>query len=98
MWAVLHELWDDPESQGGFTFCLAGPLGDEARAWLSPSARIVWTVQAESHFEAMTRYYEHQEWGRYTTDQDWDHKTYAELGWESGSTPTLGRPPGRREA
>lgn len=79
---VLHELWDDPESDGRYTFCLAGPMGDDARSTLSPSAQLTWTVEAESHFEAMTLYYAHQGWGTYTTDQEWDFKTYAEHGWE----------------
>ncbi|TCC65469.1 hypothetical protein E0H73_00535 [Kribbella pittospori] len=60
---MLHELWDDPEDEGLFLFCLAGPHGDDARGTLSPSARLVWTVEAASHFEAMTLYYHHQDWG-----------------------------------
>lgn len=32
--------------------------------------------------KAMTLYYERQGWGTYTTDQEWDTKTYAEHGWE----------------
>ena len=51
--SVLHELWDDPGSEGRFTFCLSGPHGEQARARLSPGARLVWTVEAASHFEAM---------------------------------------------
>jgi hypothetical protein len=84
---VLHELWDDPRNDGRFTFCLTGPHGDQARALLSPDARLVWTVEAASHFEAMTRYYEHQGWGIYTTDYEWDHRTYGELGWEVDGRP-----------
>lgn len=81
---MLHELWEDgePEDRGDLTFCLAGPMGDDARRLLTTSARLTWTVEAASHFEAMTLYYEHQGWGTYTTDQDWDRKTYAEQGWE----------------
>jgi hypothetical protein len=69
-------------------FCLTGPAGDDARAGLSPGATLVWTVQAASHFLAMTLYYRHQGWGEYTTDQDWDFKTYEELGWETDEMPT----------
>lgn len=79
---VLHELWDDPEQEGRYLFCLAGSRGDQARATLSPSARLTWTVEADSHFQAMTLYYEHMGWGTYTTDQEWDRRTYAEHGWE----------------
>jgi hypothetical protein len=78
---VLHELWD--EGDDGQTFCLAGPHGEAARAELTPSARLVWTVEAASHFEAMTLYYEHMGWGEYTTDfPEIDRQTYSERGWE----------------
>jgi hypothetical protein len=41
------------------------------------------TVEAESHFEAMTLYYERQGWGTYTTDfPEVDKQTYRERGWE----------------
>lgn len=81
---MLHELWEDPDPiEGGYlTFCLAGPRGEEARRDLSPSARLTWTVEAASYFEAMTRYWEHQGWGAYTSDHEWDRQTYAEHGWE----------------
>ena len=82
----MHELWEDDlgddDPGGHMTFCLAGPMGDDARRALTPRARLVWTVEAASHVEAMTRYYERQGWGTYTTDQEWDTKSYAEHGWE----------------
>lgn len=87
---MLHELWDDPEEEGRFLFCLSGPRGDDARALLSPAARLVWTVDAASHFDAMTAYYEHQGWGVYATDQEWDRKTYVEHGWEVDGLPAGG--------
>ncbi|MBS2533711.1 hypothetical protein KGQ20_13110 [Catenulispora sp. NF23] len=78
---MLHELWDDGED--GLTFCLAGPPGDGARALLTERARLVWTVEAASHFEAMTLYYERMGWGTYTTPYpEWDRQTYAAHGWE----------------
>ncbi len=74
--SVLHELWD--EGEDGQLFCLAGPQGDAARALLAPGARLVWTVKAKSHFEAMTVCYEHMGWGVYTTDfPEHDMKPYA---------------------
>jgi hypothetical protein len=33
-------------------------------------------VEAESHFEAMSRYYDHMGWGAYTSDQVWDRQKY----------------------
>lgn len=93
---MLHELWDDPESEGRFLFCLTGPRGEEARATLSQAARLVWTVHAGSHFEAMSLYYERRGWGEYTTDQEWESNTYEELGWERDGRPTGS--PGARAA
>ncbi|MDH6135510.1 hypothetical protein P3T37_004926 [Kitasatospora sp. MAA4] len=78
---MLHELWDEGEE--GQTFCLAGPRGDGARALLSERARLVWTVEAASHFDAMTLYYQRMGWGTYTAAHpEWDNRTYAEHGWE----------------
>ena len=62
---MLHELWVEASGQ---TFCLAGPNGNGARALLEPGACCVWTVEADSYFEAMTKYYEYMEWGKYATD------------------------------
>ncbi|MGQ0468169.1 MAG: hypothetical protein ACT4QG_22985 [Sporichthyaceae bacterium] len=81
---MLHELWDDHDEEGQWgywTFCLAGPHGDDARAMLNPDARLTWTVEAATHFEAMTLYYEHQGWGTYTTINE-PMPSYRELGWE----------------
>ena len=79
---MFHELWEDPQDEGRYTFCLGGPRGDQARSTLSPSAQRTWTVEADSHFLAMTLYFAHMGWGQYTTDQGWDHRSYAEHGWE----------------
>lgn len=73
---MLHELWIESNGQ---TFCLAGPHGDGARALLEPSARLAWTVDADSHFEAMTQYYEYMGWGIYRTDfPEFDKQPYAQ--------------------
>lgn len=82
---MLHDLWECPElGDGGYlTFCLTGPMGDDARARLSSSARLTWTVGAASNFEAMTLFYEHMGWGESTTNYpETDRQTYAERGWE----------------
>jgi len=76
MASLVHELWiESAEEQ---TFCLAGPMGDDARALLSPGAQKVWTVEATSHFDAMTKYYEYMRWGKYTTDYEWTYEPYPE--------------------
>ena len=71
---LLHELWLNAD--GGQTLCLAGPMGDGARAMMSKDAKLAWTVTAGSHFEAMTKYYEYMNWGSYSTEQEWDRKPY----------------------
>ena len=72
---LKHELWEDADGNG-FTFCLAGSMGDGARSHLEPGAKLIWTVEASSHFEAMTAYYKFMNWGVYTTDQEWDLQPY----------------------
>ena len=81
---LVHELWVSDDSEE-FTFCLAGPGGESARATLKKNARLTWTCNAESYFEAMTKYYEHQGWGEYTSDFVQDRLRYID---EFGRTNT----------
>ncbi len=73
---MLHELWK--EKDGNQTFCFAGSLGDDARKTLSSEAELIWTVEAISHYDAMTKYYEFMSWGEYTTDFEMDKNSYPE--------------------
>ncbi|MGH9317052.1 MAG: hypothetical protein ACRD1P_08095 [Thermoanaerobaculia bacterium] len=73
---LVHELWEEPG--GEYTFCLAGPMGEDARRMAGPGSKLVWTVEAASHFEAMGKYYKHMGWDTYTTDQEWDRQPYPE--------------------
>ena len=74
---LKHELWeDDAEGSADLTFCLAGPRGDGARQFLSPNAKLIWTVEADSHFEAMTAYYQFMGWATYRTDWEQDKRPY----------------------
>jgi hypothetical protein len=41
---------------------------DGARSLLEGKSELVWSCEAESHFEAMTKYYTYQEWRAYTTE------------------------------
>lgn len=78
---MKHELWIESEYEQ--TFCLAGPHGDSARRLLNSGAELVWTCEAASHFEAMTKYHAYMGWGQYISDYpEEDKKTYSELGWE----------------
>jgi hypothetical protein len=76
MASLIHELWD--EANGEQTFCLAGPHGAGARSLLTANARLVWTVEASSHYEAMTAYYQHMGWRKYDTSHAWDLQPYPE--------------------
>ena len=75
---LKHELWKDigGEKYSYYTFSLAGPRGNGARQSLSPDAQLIWSVEADSHFTAMTAYYKFMGWGIYTTDQEWDMQPY----------------------
>lgn len=76
---MLHELWVDPE--GLDSFALSGSDGDAQRALLPEGSTLEWTVEAVSHFDAMTKYYEYRGLGRYTTPYpDFDNQTYEERG------------------
>jgi hypothetical protein len=78
---LLHELWVGSDGLG--TFCLAGPRGDDARGLLAQPAQLVWTVEADSHFDAMTAYYRFRGRGVYETlYPEWDCVSYSEHGWE----------------
>ena len=78
---MQHELWK--QTDGSQSFMLSGPRGKDARALLSLGLKLVWTVFADSHYEAMQRYYEYMGWGQWTTDfPEIDKKNYRELGWD----------------
>jgi hypothetical protein len=51
-------------------------MGDDARALLEPGARLVWKIEAGSHFEAMSLYYQRMGWGPYASQHDWDIGPY----------------------
>ena len=79
---MKHELWIDKELDEQM-FCLSGPHGEDARAMLGQSADLVWCCDADTHFEAMTKYYNYMDWGIYTTGYpEHDHQTYKDRGWE----------------
>ena len=50
---------------------------------MHPGAKLVWEVEAESHFEAMTLYYAYMQWGEYSSDfLEQDMIPYKERGWD----------------
>ena len=70
---MKHELWKE---KNGYTFCFAGSLGDQARETIEGDAELIWTVEADSHFEAMTKYYEFMDWGEYKAAFEQDKQPY----------------------
>lgn len=76
---LVHEIWlnpDDGQMLPGM--CLAGPMGDDFRALLNEGAVKVGEILASSTFEALTKYWQYQDWGVYTTDFPQDYEPYAE--------------------
>jgi hypothetical protein len=73
---LLLEVWENLGESGESLAVLlyAGQLGDESRRLLGPKARLLTTIWAGSHFEAMTAFYKLMGWGEYTTDQPWDYQ------------------------
>jgi len=71
---MKHEVWQDIE--GKTMLCFAGKLGNEARELLEQDSNLVYTFYAESHYEAMNKYYEYMEWGNYETEFEVDKEPY----------------------
>ncbi len=74
---LLHEVWVGADGLPGC--CLAGPMGEAARKlFLEEGAKLVWTFEAGSHFEAMTKYNERLGREPYTTNYPQDREPYPE--------------------
>jgi hypothetical protein len=76
MSVLVHEVWNDTEGLPGI--CLAGLMGDGFRALLGAGATLIATIEADSHFEVMSKYYSLMGWGVYTTEFAHDHIPYSE--------------------
>ena len=81
--AILkHEVWVGNDGLPGC--CLAGPAGDGARRLFSEDgAKLIWTFEAGSHFEAMTKYHAHMGYEPYTTDLSQDRDPYPDAWLEA---------------
>ncbi|MCB0381463.1 MAG: hypothetical protein KDD24_09420 [Flavobacteriales bacterium] len=71
---IKHDIWTNPEDLP--MLCFSGELGAESRTLLEPNSKIVHSFYAESHFEAMTIYYEYMDWGVYETEFEVDKEPY----------------------
>lgn len=87
---LVHEVWE-AISDGMIlhTCCLVGPRGDGCRRALESGAQLLTTFEAESHFDAMTRY--NQFLGRepYSTNQPLDYEPYPDQWFEEQKSAEL---------
>jgi hypothetical protein len=74
MATVKHDVWKNKE--GLTTLIFAGDLGEEARAMLEEDYEIVHSFLADSHFDAMNKYYAFMRWGTYETQFEIDKLPY----------------------
>lgn len=85
---LIHEIWEVIDDRGQVlpSLLLAGPDGDAMRKLLCEEAAVnnqapplcVLRFEAESHYEATTRFYCHYGWGEYASGFAWDHEPYSE--------------------
>ena len=75
---LLLEVWEDFSDSGAYSpmLCCAGRRGEAARGLLGPKARLLATIEAGSHFEAMTIYNRYLGREPYRTDQPSDYDAY----------------------
>ena len=75
---LVHEAWIG-DGDAGPTLCLAGPDGKIAREkMVGPNPKLLFTIKAGCHFEAMTLFYQRMGFGTYSTDRPEDHEPYPE--------------------
>lgn len=74
MTAIKHDIWQDPEELT--MLCFSDELGEESRTILEPNSKIIHSFYADSHFDAMTKYYAFMDWGIYTTEFEMDKEAY----------------------
>ena len=90
MWidnGYLHEIRLHSHDNETLPSCVAfGPSGDGARILGDELegvvGKCVWVFFANSHYEAMSIYYEFLGYGDYSTDKDWDYKKYPNTWYE----------------
>jgi hypothetical protein len=75
MATLKHEVWMGSDGLPGC--CLAGPAGADARRlFAEDNAKLVWTFEAGSHFEAMSKYHQHLGREPYATNHQQDYEPY----------------------
>ena len=71
---VKHDIWKNKEGLTALLF--SGDIGKAGRNALQKDYELVHSFNADSHFDAMTKYYEFMDWGPYTTEFEVDKKPY----------------------
>jgi hypothetical protein len=71
---IKLDIWQNKEGLTALLF--ADTLGEEGRQTLEADYEIIHSFFAESHFDAMTKYYQFMDWGLYTTDFEVDKEPY----------------------
>ncbi|RKD90183.1 hypothetical protein [Mangrovibacterium diazotrophicum] len=74
MTSIKHDIWQYRE--GLTSLCFSGDLGEESRSLLEPDSKIIHSFYADSHFDAMTKYFVFMGWGKYETEFDIDKQPY----------------------
>jgi hypothetical protein len=69
MTKLVHEIWREQDGTCiGFTGCLAGPMGDQARSMLRADATLIHVYEAGSSFEASVIHYRLLDFGIYHSE------------------------------
>jgi hypothetical protein len=71
---VKLDIWKNKEGLTALLF--SGDLGQEGRTTLEQDYEIIHSFYADSHFDAMTKYYEFMDWGQYETEFEIDKEPY----------------------
>lgn len=72
--SIKHDIWQNDKELT--SLCFSGELGEESRSFLEPDFKIIHSFFSNSHFDAMTKYYEFIDWGTYETEFDIDKEPY----------------------
>src|SRR5262249_34851932 len=71
-----HQLWEEIHDDGTveLSFGLTQADRDRPPEGMGPEVKLIWTVEAESYNEAMTKYNEYMAWGEYKPldDEGWE--------------------------
>ncbi len=71
---IKHDIWCN--KKGLSMLCFSDELGAESRTLLEPDYKVIDSFYADSHFDAMTEYYELMDLGVYETEFEVDKELY----------------------